>query len=663
MRNMGYYRIWILGIFVAFSVPLYSAAAITVQADKPGANIAPTFVGLFIEDINFNGDGGLYAELVKNRSFEFSDAMMGWTQIRSADSDGTSDIIFKHPVNENNPKFLRMSASRGQAFGISNEGFRGMGIRQGESYSFSVLARQIGVPTMSLRIEVVGPGLQKLMEGTIENISGDWKYYTCRMQARATEAKAKLNLFLASPGSVDLDMVSLFPENTARQLNGRQVPGLRKDLVEMLAAVKPGFLRFPGGCIVEGINLANRYQWKNTIGDISDRRTIINRWNLEFRHRLTPDYFQSFGLGFYEYFLLSEQIGAEPMPIINCGMACQFNTGETVAVDKLTPYVQDALDLIEFANGPADSQWGRIRAQMGHPAPFALKYLGVGNEQWGPQYVERYKVFEKALKAKYPEVQLIAATGSDPAIFPNGPAEVKYLWSEWRQLKPDIVDEHFYRPYKWFFENTNQYDAYDPQGSKLFVGEYAAMSHGVGNPENRNNLICALAEAAFMTGFERNASVVTMSAYAPLAGHVDAWQWKPNLLWFDNLTSYGTPNYYVQQMFSLYRGDVVLPVKTDGAEGKLFVSASRDNKSGQMILKVVNADANPVDAAIRIEGDGFLPPNRAITLAGRPEDENSIQEPKKIVPIEEPLNLSMEDSRFRYSFRPHSFTVLKTAAQ
>lgn len=661
MKKERFVGFFLVSMFLIICLPLQAATTVTIQADQPGAQIAPTFIGLFIEDINFNGDGGLYDEKIKNRSFEFPDAMMGWGIFKEGAAEGTAVAIHKKEYDPADASCLRIEVKEaGGGFGVSNEGYRGIGIKKGQKYYFTVFAKT-DEPAMSLKVEVVGADGRKVLEGSIDTIKGDWENYTCLMEAKGTEAKGRLNVLAGTKGTVDLDMISLFPEESSRQMNGRPVPGLRKDLVEMLAAVRPGFLRFPGGCIVEGRTLAVRYQWKKTIGDICDRETIINRWNTEFRHRLTPDYFQSFGLGFYEYFLLSETIGAEPMPIINCGMACQFNTGETAAVDKLGPYVQDALDLIEFANGSASSRWGKIRAEMGHPEPFNLKYLGVGNEQWGPQYIERYTLFEKALKAKYPEVQLIAGCGSDPEIFPNGYAEVKYLWEQYRKLKPDIVDEHFYRRYPWFFEHTDYYDSYDRSGPKIFVGEYAAMTHGVASPENRNNLICALAEAAFLTGMQNNAAVVTMSAYAPLAGHMDGWQWKPNLLWFDNLTSFATPNYYVQQMFSLHRGDVVLPVQADGAEGRFYAVASRDNETGQIILKVVNAEDKAVDAKIRIAGTDFLPPTRAIVLTGRADDENSMQNPKKIAPVEEPLSCSMTGSDdFGYSFRPYSLTVLKT---
>ncbi len=648
---------WISGymsvlLVAALFAGLASAqSTITVSVGQPGAAIAKTMWGIFFEDINFGADGGIYAELVKNRSFEFDDPMMGWNWLLSADSDGMAAVVVKQPYEETNPRCLRMSASKGQPFGIRNEGFRGMGIKKGQSYWFSVYAKQVSPqPAMSLKIKV-----GSAMEGTIDNISGGWKNYTCKMEAKSTDSHANLEVFLGSFGSVDLDMVSLFPADTAR-MTDRPIPGLRKDLVDMLAAMKPGFLRFPGGCIVEGRTLSVRYQWKKTIGDINQRKTIINRWNTEFKHRLTPDYYQSFGLGFYEYFLLSEQVNAEPMPIINCGMACQFNTGETVAVEKLGPYVQDALDLIEFANGPADSKWGCIRAEMGHPEPFNMKLLGVGNEQWGPQYIERYKVFVKAIKEKYPDIVLIGATGSDPAIFPNGPKEVEYLWAELRKLKADIVDEHFYRPPDWFVQNADHYDDYDRNGPKLFVGEYAAISGSVANPDNQNNLGCALAEAAFMTGLERNADLVTMSSYAPLFAHVDAWQWKPDLIWFDNLSVYGTPNYYVQKLFSTKRGDVVLPVTLQGQDENLYVSACRSGK--QIILKVVNPSGKAIASEIDLKGVKTVSYAGGTVLSGQPQDKNTIEEPAKIVPAKAaPFNVS--SPKFTYRFKEYSMTVLE----
>ena len=634
---------------------------ITVQTDQPGAAIRPTMWGIFFEDINFGADGGLYAELVKNRSFEFPDGIMGWSRILRDGSEGYI-YIERYPQEQVNAHFLRMRVSKpGQGFGVSNEGFRGMGIREGKDYRFSVLARLTDGASMTLRVELVGAGDRKLAEAKLDGFSSQWDRHTVVLRAQATEPKARLNLFVEGSGTLDLDMVSLFPVDTWK---GR-ANGLRADLVQMLADLKPGFLRFPGGCIVEGRSLDARYQWKTTIGDPAERKLIVNRWNTEFNHRLTPDYYQSFGLGFYEYFLLSEDIGAEPMPILNCGMACQFNTGELAPLDDLGPYVQDALDLIEFANGPADRGWGRKRAEMGHAEPFGLKLLGIGNEQWGPQYIERYKVFARAIKDKYPDIQLIAGTGSDATIFPNGQQEIDYLWSQYRRLKAEIVDEHFYRRPDWFLDNTGFYDNYDRGESELFVGEYGAQSVGVASPDNRNNWHCALSEAAFMTGLERNADLVTMSCYAPLFCHVDGWQWKPDLIWFDNLRVFGTPNYYVQKLFSINRGDRVLPVQVaspattpDGAP-RFYASSVYDETSNEMILKVVNATGEPVRATVEARGAKAvgLSANVTVLASDSLNDENSFDTPKKVAPADS--RVSVRSAEFRYDFRPYSLTVIR----
>ncbi|HEY6899361.1 MAG TPA: alpha-L-arabinofuranosidase, partial [Puia sp.] len=369
------------------------AQELAVQLDKPGATIQPTMWGIFFEDINMAADGGLYAELVKNRSFEFSDPMMGWK--------GKGLIMNQSAERLDNPRYIRVTGGST----LVNEGFRGMGIKQGERYHFSVWNRGTG----SLALEVLTPsgaviGSARLQLGG----GGDWRKDSVSFVATSTEPKASLSIRVE--GTADMDMISLFPQHTWKERPG----GLRADLVQLLADLRPGFIRFPGGCIVEGRTLEQRYQWKKTVGKVEDRKLIVNRWNTEFAHRPTPDYYQSFGLGFFEYFQLAEDIGAQPLPILNCGMACQFNTAEVVPVDEIDPYIQDALDLIEFANGPVESKWGALRASMGHPAAFGLKMIGVGNEQWGPQYVERYKVFVQAIKARYPEIRLVNSVGPNP---------------------------------------------------------------------------------------------------------------------------------------------------------------------------------------------------------------------------------------------------------
>jgi alpha-N-arabinofuranosidase len=621
--------------------------------------------GVFFEDINFGADGGIYAELVKNRSFEFDRPLMGWRTIRRGGGKG-GILIYRDAKRPENARYARIRIDEpGEGFGISNEGFRGMGIRQNAMYVFSVEGRAVEGEGLSLEVELVGPRERMLARGAVRGFTHRWGKKACTMRAGATEANAHLNLYVKGAGTLDLDMVSVFPEGTWR---GRK-NGLRKDLVQMLADMKPGFLRFPGGCIVEGFDLSQRYQWKRTIGDPNQRTQNINRWNFEFTHRPAPDYFQSYGLGYYEYFLLAEDLGAEPMPIVNCGMACQFNTAELVPMDQLGPYVQDALDLIEFANGPVDSRWGRIRANMGHPKPFNMKMLGIGNEQWGPQYIERYKVFARAIKARYPEMQLIAATGSDATIFRNGHAEIEYLWSQWRKLEPEIVDEHFYRRPEWFLENVDLYDDYDRTGPKLFVGEYAAQSVGVASPNNRNSLKCALYEAAFMTGLERNADLVVMTCYAPLFAHEDAWQWRPDLIWFDNLNVYGSANYYVQKLFSLNAGTHQLTAEVEGVPttgGKrklLHASATFDEEAGEVIVKAVNVTADTQSTTIDLKAAARAGAIAKATILSSNDltDENSLRQPKKIYPKE--TSVSIDGPTFTYGFTPYSLTILRVPVE
>ena len=646
---------------------------ITIDTEKTIAPISRTMYGIFFEDINFGADGGLYSELVKNRGFEFPEsAIMGWTREAPGGSRGSLSIRTEKPFERVNPHYMHIEVrdSGQNGFGIKNEGFRGMGLRKDETYVFSVYASS-PMETMAFKVELVSSNGKVIGQASVDEVTDGWKNYIIEIVPTETDSKATLNLLGTKVGLLDVDMVSLFPKESAvdSPLMKRLVPGLRKDLVQMLADMKPGFLRFPGGCIVEGRDIGNRYQWKKTIGDINQRPTIINRWNTEFGHRLTPDYYQSFGLGFYEYFKLCEDIGAEPMPILNCGMACQFNTCQLVPMEEIGQYVQDALDLIEFANGPADSDWGKIRADMGHPEPFNMKMIGIGNEQWGTQYIERYKIFADAIHTLFPYIQLVAATGSDATIFPNGQKEIDYLWSQWRQLKPEYVDEHFYRKPEWFLENDNWYKNYDRKGPKIFVGEYAAQSGGVANPDNRNNWNCALYEAAFIAGLERNADIVRMTCYAPLFGNENAWQWRPDLIWFDNLNVYGSANYYVQKLFSLNPGTDLLSIQTNDVPNlndkskALSVSGTYDSKADEVIIKVINVSAQAHDADIELQNVSKAGPQvKVITLASdNLANENSLQEPKKIYPVEKSISIS--SPKFVYNFVPYSFTILRIPAE
>jgi alpha-L-arabinofuranosidase len=631
------------------------AVNLVVGADKPGAKISPTMWGIFFEDINFGADGGLYAELVKNGSFEFPDPLMGWMRLSPSLATGRLSVRDASPCNAVNPHYLRIESEGTAPFGVANEGFRGMGVRHGEAYNFSAKVRKVsGAPV--LRVELYS-GDGKLLDSVkLQGFSSDWESATAKLHPKCTDAKAKLYVLVEGEGAVDIDMVSLFPERTWMNRPG----GLRADMVQILADMQPGFLRFPGGCIVEGSSLSRRYQWKDTIGPVGERRPLINRWNYELLHRPTPDYFQSFGLGFFEYFQLCEDIGAEPLPILNCGMACQFNSGELCALEELDPYVQDALDLVEFANGPATSEWGKKRAEMGHSERFHLKMLGIGNEQWGPQYIERYRMFARELKRAYPEITLVASAGPEPA-----DDRFKYAWPALRELNAEVVDEHCYAPPNWFFSNAGRYDNYDRSGPKVFMGEYAAQSDKVLSTDNRSNLECALAEAAYLTGLERNADVVCMTSYAPLFGHVDAWQWRPNLIWVDNLRICGTPSYYVQQLFSRNRGEVVLPVQLRGMEvsalgiQNLNASAARDESAGDIIIKVVNSSVTSVETRISLNGVEHVAGSvHAIVLASdQITDENSLDNPRRVFPVSSEITVGAP--RFSHTFPAQSFTVLR----
>jgi alpha-L-arabinofuranosidase len=631
-----------------------SYGQIVVKAEKAVSEIQPTMWGLFFEDINFAADGGLYAELIKNRSFEFSKPLMGWKELKQGGAEGSLLAINRGEENKNNQRFLRVKIdSEKGAYGLSNEGFRGMGVKKGNQYNFSILIRVLsGNP--KLKIELISGNQEKIGGTELTGFTGKWEKRTASFLSSATDPKASVNILFEGKAEIEIDMVSLFPNDTWKN----RPNGLRADLVQLLADIKPGFLRFPGGCIVEGFDLANRYEWKNTVKPIDERELKISRWNYEFKHRLTPDYFQSFGLGFYEYFLLAEDIGAEPLPILNCGMACQFNSAEVVPLDKLDPYIQDMLDLIEFANGDVSTKWGGLRAQLGHPQPFNLKLLGVGNEQWGEQYVDRYKIIAKILKEKHPEIKLVSGPGPSP----DGDM-FDYLWPELRKANADIVDEHYYKEPKWFQDNATRYDNYDRKGPKVFAGEYAAQSVATCSPENKNNWLCALSEAAFMTGLERNAGVVYMASYAPLFGHSEGWQWTPDLIWFDNLRSYGSANYYVQKLFSNNKGTQVLAMlqqdKPLTGQNGLFASAAIDKKANEIILKVVNVTGKEIAQTVELSGIKKVVPN-AVQIVLKSEDlnaVNSLENPNKIVPVEKTLKLN--GPKINLVAEPYSLNIIR----
>ncbi|MDD2436168.1 MAG: alpha-L-arabinofuranosidase C-terminal domain-containing protein [Massilibacteroides sp.] len=626
-----------------------STYELQVDVKALGASIQPSMYGIFFEDINFGADGGLYAELIKNRSFEFDNPFAGWVPF------GDVTIETKNPCFDRNSHYVRLKNRHLiTGTGLDNEGFRGIGVKAGEKYDFTVYARTINIKDtpVKIRVELVNAENNIFETQRIEIAGTDWKKYAVALSPKATEVKARLRITMETPGTIDLEHISLFPQKTFMN----RPNGMREDLAQALKALKPGVFRFPGGCIVEGTTIETRYQWKNTVGPVENRPININRWNYTFPHKKFPDYYQSYGLGFYEYFLLSEDLGAEPLPVLNCGLSCQFeNEGmdQHVLVKDLQPYVDDALDLIEFANGPVTSKWGRLRAQMGHPESFHLKFIAIGNEQWGPIYPERLKVFVDAIREKYPEIKIVGGSG------PGSEGEdFDYLWPEMRRLGVDLVDEHFYRSPEWFLREAARYDSYDRSGPKVFAGEYAC------HPDNReNSFLTALCEAAFMTGLERNADVVHLATYAPLFAHVEAWQWRPDLIWFDNLRYVCTPNYYVQQLYSLNSGTHVLSLSLDGkpltGQHDLYATAAFDQKTNELILKIANVSIQKKRIQLFVAGLEERKHAGTCTLLQSMDLEikNTLEQPTQIVPRVVPVE--MGNSTLKTTLLPFSFSVYR----
>lgn len=602
-----------------------------VNTKKVGAAVQPTMYGIFFEDINYAADGGLYGELVKNRSFEFPDALMGWKAFGKFEvkNDGPFERCPHYVV-------LNYSGHNDTATGLQNEGYFGIGIEKDEEYRFTVWAKTVSGDAnveVSLVDESTMEEHQEFATAELKVSGNEWKKYELILKSPKTVQKANLRLLLKGKNGVALEHVSLFPKHTFKDREN----GMRRDLAQALYDLHPGVFRFPGGCIVEGSSLDQRYQWKNTIGPVENRPLNGNRWLSTFNYRLFPDYYQSYGLGFYEYFLLSEDIGAEPLPVLNVGMACQFQNPNDpsahVAVKDLQPYIQDCLDLIEFANGDVNTTWGKKRAEMGHPAPFNLKFLAVGNEQWDDLYYERLRPFVKAIKAKYPNIKLIGTSGPDSEgeMFEKG-------WKAMKELKADLVDEHFYRDEHWFLSHGLRYEGYDRKGPKVFAGEYAC--HGKG--KKWNHFETSLYEAAFMTDLERNADVVDMATYAPLFAHVDGWQWRPDMIWYDNTRMFKSVSYYVQQMYACNKGTNVLPLTMNGKsvagqEGQdgLFASAVVDKKKGEIIVKVANTSDKAQDVTLNLNGLKGSRSATATTLQSDNMDaENTLDNPNQIRPVE-----------------------------
>lgn len=629
-----------------------SSRTLTLNASKAGAAIQPTMYGIFFEDINYGADGGLYADLVANRSFEFPQSLMCWTTF------GNVAIADAQPAFPRNPHYAVLTGAghREKASGLENHGFFGMGLRQGMTYDFSAWVRlHNGAKASKLQVELIASDDVATDKQTVDVTANAWTKVTVRLTSKVTDQKGFLRVVLAGKDAVDIDHISLFPSDNWH--------GLRADLVKDLEDLHPGVFRFPGGCIVEGTDLNTRYQWKNSIGAVENRPLNENRWNYTFPHRRYPTYYQSYGLGFYEFFLLSEKIGADPLPVLSCGQACQFQNDDKdpkahVSGADLQPYIDDALDLIEFANGAVTTKWGKVRADLGHPEPFHLKQIGIGNEQWGPLYPERLQEFVKQIRARYPDIKVCGTSGPSAS-----GKDFDYGWEQMRKLKVDLVDEHYYMKPQWFLDNAARYDKYPRKGPKVFAGEYAA--HGEGE---FNNWEAALSEAAFMTGLERNADVVHQSTYAPLFAHVEGWQWKPDLIWFDNLRSLRSANWYVQMLYGTNKGTNVLSLTEGGkaleGAGSLYGTACVDRPAKALILKLANTADKPQTVTVALKGAAKATGVKGnltfsvTTLTAPLKAENTLANPNAVVPTTS--SVESKGSVLTLTLPAHSFVVVRS---
>lgn len=540
---------------------------IAVRHDRVTGQLGDLY-GIFFEDLNHAADGGLYAEMVQNRSFEFCAVdnpsyhpLMAWEKIEKKYSRMQWWIQDSHPYSRRNPHYLVCEIfETGMGAGVRNTGFTpGMYLQKGEKYRFSCLAATDGRGELPLRIVLENDEGRNLGQADIVVSNGTvWNHYEAAITAQETTTAGNLSIYIEAVGRLYLDMVSLFPQKTFMQ----QRNGLRADIATLLADLKPRFMRFPGGCLVHdgSINAEDRdslYRWKNTIGVLEERPARRNNWG----------YNQTLGLGYYEYFCFCEEIGAKPLPVLPAGYDPHHQ--RKVPFDQLDEWIQEALDLISFANDDTSAQWGRIRCELGHPEPFGLEYIGIGNEEVGEGFFERYPYFHKAIKEKYPDIQIIASSGP----FAAG-GEYEKGWNCARRNHADLVDEHYYMAPEWFLANHHRYDSFDEKDPRVFLGEYASWG---------NTWYNALIEASYMTGMERNSEKVGLACYAPLLCNVNYINWKPDMIWFDNHQAYGTANYYVQKLFMNHQGNDRIELEMTGIDDSVTI---QDDPKGGFGLRI-----------------------------------------------------------------------------
>lgn len=523
---------------------VYAAPAATLNADFSALKtpVSKNLYGIFFEDINYSADGGIYAEMVQNRSFGNKFSTEQWTAVTK---DGRAKERIKakktDPLSKTNPGYGELTAKTADT-GIANNGYGGMVFKAGKTYNGSVYLRSPDGSITSVTVYADEGSFKKtLASAKISGITTEWKKFEYTLTPSAAAVKGRLVLLADQTGTIDFDVISLFPAETYKN----EPNGLRADLAQKLEEMKPGFMRFPGGCVIEGRTLADAYRWKDTVGPVEERKENENFWG----------YHTTYGVGFYEYFRLCEDIGAEPVPVINCGMTFEGPSQELVGMADIDEWVQDANDLIEFANGDTTTKWGRFRADMGHPKPFNMKYLEIGNENLGSNYFTRYREFAEELRDTHPEIKLILGAG-----YKETGVEFESAWSQASVMRNlvDLVDEHYYTTPEWFLANTHRYDTYDRSGAKVYIGEFASQTEG-----KRNNMYAALSEAAYMTGIERNGDVIELASYAPLFAKDGNTQWIPDMIWFNNTEVYGTPDYYVQKMFMTKKSDRTIKYALD----------------------------------------------------------------------------------------------------
>jgi alpha-L-arabinofuranosidase len=634
-----------------------SAQTTRVENVVKQKEISPYLFGLFFEDINYSADGGLYAELVQNRSFEYSptdrrewNSFTSWEYLTPGFSYGSINVETTSPIHPNNPHYIVLDIEHvGQeqkhagisGVGLRNTGFDGMAVRAGEHYNLSFFARQLSDDPIALMIGLQTPKGEMLAAEKLSTSSKDWKKYTLKLTPLANSDSASLVILATTKGKAAFDVISLFPDGTFK----RRANGLRADLAQALEEMRPRFIRFPGGCLVHGDGLENMYRWKNTIGPIEERVAQKNIWG----------YHQTGGLGYYEYFQFCEDIGAKPLPVLPAAVSCQNSGGtwriggtgqKALPMDEMQNYVQEVLDLIEWANGPATSTWGAKRAAAGHPDPFNLEFVGIGNEdKITPEFEERFKLIYDAVKAKHPEITVIGTVGPGPDgdDFSKG-------WTYASNLNLPIVDEHYYENPKWLMSNLSRYDTYDRTQARVYVGEYASWG---------NQLKNAISEAAYMIGLERNGDVVRMASYAPLLAKKDHTQWKTDMIFFDNTHLCLTPNYYVQKMFSVNQGNVYFDkvVSTDLSDSTIAASCVQDKITGDVILKLVNAGSAP--KVMKVDLTGFKKINltaEQTILTGPADAENTFDKPHAVFPVKSAFKAS---KTFAYTTLPMSLTVIR----